>query len=74
MIIYLYVKLVLSLLNLYKREIKLSMFIKNTTQLLSSKLDGTQLNLRKIGLMALEKARNAVKPKKIIEKSINLHL
>lgn len=48
------------------------MFIKNTTQLLSSRLDETQLNLRKIGLMALEKAINAVKPKKLIEKSIKI--
>ena len=48
------------------------MFIKNTNQLLSNILDGDQLNLRKIGLTALEKAINAVKPKKIIEKSIKI--
>ncbi len=48
------------------------MLIKNTTQLLSSKLDETQLNLRKIGLVALKKAINSVKPKRIIEKSIKI--
>ena len=48
------------------------MFIKNTAQLFSNELDGTQLNLRNIGLTSLEKAINAVKPKKIIEKSIKI--
>lgn len=49
------------------------MFIKNKSQLLLNSLDKNQLSLRRIGLQALEKSIFAVKPKRIIEKSIKLH-
>ncbi|MFX1393179.1 MAG: glycerate kinase [Promethearchaeota archaeon] len=45
-------------------------YIKNAPQLLKGELSNSQLNLRKIGLEALEKALYAVKPKNLIEKSI----
>ena len=49
------------------------MFIKNISHLLLSNLDKMQLELREIGLQAIEKSISAVKPKNLIEKSINLH-
>lgn len=46
------------------------MYIKNVAQLLSKDLDKIQLKLRKIGLNALEKALQAVKPEVLVKKAI----
>ncbi len=46
--------------------------MKNSSQLLGENLDDIQLNLRKIGLISLEKAINAVKPRNLIEKSFKI--
>ena len=48
------------------------MYIKNATQLLTSKLDKEQLYLRKIALQALEISISAVRPKNLIEKAIKV--
>jgi len=45
-----------------------SLYIKNTSQLLISGLSKNQLYLRKIALEAIEKSITAVKPKNLIEK------
>ena len=48
----------------------LSLYIKNTSQLLISGLSENQLYLRKIALEALEKSITAVRPKNLIEKCV----
>ncbi|MFX1311872.1 MAG: glycerate kinase [Promethearchaeota archaeon] len=48
------------------------MYIKNTTHLLPNELEESQLLLRKRGLKALEKAISAVKPNKLMGKSIKI--
>jgi glycerate-2-kinase len=48
------------------------LIIKNTSQLLPSDLDASILNLRKLGLKALEKAIEAVKPEKLVKNSIRI--
>jgi hydroxypyruvate reductase/glycerate 2-kinase len=48
------------------------LYIRNTSQLLPSDLNDAQLNLRKIALEAIEKSITAVRPKRLIEKSIKV--
>ncbi|MHA1660638.1 MAG: glycerate kinase type-2 family protein [Promethearchaeota archaeon] len=48
------------------------MFVKNTSQLLINDLNERNLKLRKIGLITLEKSLEAVKPKKLIEKTVRI--
>ncbi|MFX1258611.1 MAG: glycerate kinase [Promethearchaeota archaeon] len=49
------------------------MLIKNQSQILLKNLNTNQLYFRKIGLKCIEKAINAVKPDKLIKKSVKIH-
>ncbi|MFX1467952.1 MAG: glycerate kinase [Promethearchaeota archaeon] len=48
------------------------MFIKNISQLLLKNLEQSQLDLREIGLQALEKSISAVRPRNLMQKAIKV--